>query len=243
MRYLLLLLAFFFTGCGCGGQNPRTVYRVGIDPNWGPLDFGNQQPYVNGYTEELLLQMARYHGVAFKKSTGDNAKLIAGLKKGRYDAVLTSMPPYEFNKAKFDFSQNFLNTGLVLVMNEEAKYSDLSDLSDELVGIVTNSPAALIVEKNPKVIIRTYSSIPETLDAIVAGEIEAAVLPRLPVFAYVRDLYNEKLKIAPEPLTKEGLHAIAKKGSGSFIRMFNKSIERMKKKHSLESLEKKWQLQ
>jgi ABC-type amino acid transport substrate-binding protein len=75
------------------------------------------------------------------------------------------------------------------------------------------------------------------------GEIEAAVLDRLPAAAYVRDLYNGKLKIVGEPLTNAGLHAVTKKDSGHFIDSFNKAIAKMKKKGVLDSLEKKWQLQ
>jgi ABC-type amino acid transport substrate-binding protein len=241
--WVYLCLIAFLASCTSGEQSRPETIRIGVDPSWAPLNFEKQQPYVNGFTEDLLLAIAEYNGIAFEKISADFNTLVDGLNKGRYDAILSSMPPFEFNTAKYDFSQNFLNTGLVLITPLNAKYANVSDLSGELVGIITGSPAAVLLEQNSRVIIRSYPSIPETLDAILSGEIEAAVLDRLPSSAYVRDLYNGKLKTVPTPLTDTGLHAIAKKNSGHFIRTFNKAIERMKKKRSLDALVKKWQLQ
>jgi ABC-type amino acid transport substrate-binding protein len=242
MRALLLALLALFTSCSSREQSRHGTYRIGVDASWSPLNFDTQQPYVNGYTEDLLLEISRYNGISFEKISATFDTLQDGLTKGKYDAILSSMPPLIFNTAKYDFSQNFLNTGLVLVTSANAKYDNLKDLSNELVGIIAGSPAAIVLEQNPKIIIRTYPSIATLFTGIMNGEIEAAVVDRLPAAAYVRDLYNEKLKIV-NTLTSSGLHAIAKKDSGHLIHMFNQAIEHMKKKKTLNSLEKKWQLE
>ena len=244
MRALLLVLLAFFSSCSSSNEQSRHgTYRIGIDSTWSPLNFDKQQPYVNGYIEDILLEISRYNGISFEKIPADFNTLQDGLNKGKYDAILSSMPPLIFNTAKYDFSQNFLNTGLVLVTNATAKYGSLKDLSNELVGIVAGSPASIVIEQNPKIIIRTYLSIPALLSGVMNGEIEAAVVDRLPAASYVRDLYNTKLKIIDTPLTTSGLHAIAKKGSGRIIHLFNQAIDHMKKKKILNSLEKKWQLE
>ena len=159
---------------------------------------------------------------------------------------MLSSPPCPLsnsNTARYDFSNNFLETGLVLITSQDSTYAKIKDLSNQLVGVISSSPGAIVLEKNPTILIRSYSSVSEALSGIVNGEIEAAVLDRLPASAYVRDLYNGKLKIVGKPLTKGGLHAIANKDSGHFIDSFNKAIAKMKKKGVLDSLEKKWQLQ
>ena len=93
--FLLGLLAF-----GCSGQ-PRGAFRIGIDPLWYPLDFGPQTSYVNGYTEELLLEMAGYGGMRFELVRANFDTLLEGMRGGQYDAVITTLPPYEYNLAKY----------------------------------------------------------------------------------------------------------------------------------------------
>lgn len=227
----------------CGSQGGRAV-RIGVDSTWAPIDFEELQPYVNGYVEEFLLEVARYSGLEFEKVPANWDTLFDGMREGKYDAVLSSMPPYVFNAAKFDFSENFLDLGPVLITSSDESYKNLSSLSGELVGVLSDSPTVLLIERHPKIIIRSYSSIPDVLNAIVDGEIEAALLDRLPAVAFVRDLYAGKLKIASDPLTDVGLHLVTPKGKmHRLMQSFNNALSTFKKKKKLEAFQKKWNLQ
>ncbi len=238
MRFLILLL--FACGCSCGNGTPRGTMRVGIDPNWYPINFGPQASYVNGYTEDLLLEMARYTGMQFELVTANWDTLVDGLKENKYDAILTSMPPYEYNTAKYDFSQNYLELGPVLIVPVGAKQTELSKMDHAMVGIIANDRAVLILEKYPTILIRNYNSAPELLNAVAVGEIQGALLSRIPAVNYVADLYANTLQVVGAPLTDAGLHLVAPKGRG--IKGFNKTLETFRKKKTLNALLKKWQL-
>ncbi len=244
MRVVLyFFLSLFLVSCSCESSARSGKLRIGVDPSWAPLNFDELQPYVNGYTEDVLLEVSRSSGLEFEKVTANWDSLLEGMRKGQYDAVLTSMPAYTFNLAKYDFSQDFLQLGPVLITTPSGKYTELQQLSGELVGIISGDPAVLVLQKYPEVIIRNYNSIPELLDAVENQEIEAAVLDRLPAVNYVNDLYQGKLKVVSEPLTSVGLHLIVPKGkSEELIRSFNKSLERFEKKKTLVDLQKKWNL-
>lgn len=243
MRWLFFLFAVFLSSCGCDGQGRHGTIRIGIDPSWSPLDFKEQEPYINGYVEELLLEMSRYSGIEFQKIPANWDSLFDGLEEERYDAVLSSMPPYSFNKSKYDFSENFLDIGPVLITPWDAHTANLNQLSGELVGVLTGDQAILLLSQHPEIIIRMFNSVPETLNAIVSGEIKAAILDRLPAANYTRDIYAGRLKIASQPLTDAGLHAtVLKKKADRFIKAFNNALEQMKKKKTMEALQKKWNL-
>jgi len=242
MRWIAVLLAFVFVSCSCS-QNRRGGLRIGVDPTFSPLNFEELQPYVNGYVGDLLLEVASFSGMEFEKVTANWDSLLEGMNNGTYDVILSSMPPYNFNLAKYEFSESFLDLGPVLVVPSNANYSDLKALSGELVGVIVGDPAVLVIEKYPEVIIRGYNTTPELLNAVANGDIEAAVLDRLPALNFVRDLYAGRLKIGTEPLADVGLHTVALKGeAGKFTRLFNHALEQMKKKKTLESLQKKWNL-
>ena len=244
MRFFIIcLLSLFLGSCSCSGSGGKERLRIGVDPSWSPLNFDELQPYVNGYAEDLLLEISQYSGLEFEKVQANWDSLLDGMQRGQYDAALTSLPPYSFNQAKYDFSIDFLALGPVLVATTNAKYTEPHQLSGELVGVLMGDPAVLLLEKYPEIIIRPFNSVPELLDAVVSGELEAAVLDRLPAMSYVRDLYADQLKIASEPLAKSGLHLIAPKGKlQPLIRAFDKSIERFSKKDKLSKLQKKWHL-
>lgn len=236
-----VIVSLFLSSCGC--ESKGKVVRIGIDPDWYPVSFGAQQSFVNGYTEELLLEAARYTGIDFEKYSANWDNLLEGLKKKKYDAVLSSLPPYNFNQAQFDFSENFLRLGPVLIVPIGSSRNDLNKMSGELVGVLTGDPAVLVLNQHPDIILRNYASIPELLDSIANGEVEGGLLNQIPATAYVKDLYSNKLKIVDGPLTDAGLHLVSLKDKNHhLIQQFNKAIAQMEKKKKLQSLQQKWHL-
>ena len=240
MRYLFILLALFLASSSCSlDLIHRRAMRVGIDRLWYPIDFGEQNSYVNGFTENLLNEMSKYSGLEFELINANWDNLEQGLKQGRYDAILTSIPAYEYNKMKYKFSSNFLDVGPVLIVSVDSKQRDLGHLKGEMVGVLTDDPAARVLEKHPFIVIRQYPNIPALLDSLTKGEIDAALLNQIPAVQYVADLYRDVLMIASEPLTDKGLHMM---GHPRAVEAFNKSLKTLKRKSTLKSLLKKWEL-
>lgn len=237
LSFLLLLLA---ASCGNG---PRGAMRIGVDANWYPLNFGPQTSYVNGFTEDMLIEMARYSGIEFERIPANWDTLVDGLREKKYDAILTSMQPYIFNKAKYDFSTNFLDLGPVLIVPVAATQTKLSKMEGMLIGIIAADPAVLILEAHPTIIIRNYPTIPDLLNAVANNEIQGALLDRIPAVNFTNDLYSGKLKIATDPLTDKGLHLVANKDQANVVRIFNKNLDALKRKKTLNALLKKWQLE
>ncbi len=233
----LLVLLFLFTGCSCSG--PHSPDARWHRHKWYPLNFGPQASYVNGYTEDVFVEMASYGGMQFDVTYTNWDNLLDGLKEDKYDAVLTSITPYEFNKAKYDFSSNFLDLGPVLIVPTQSKHTGLNEMDGALVGLIMNDPAIALVAQYPGVIIRTYSSIPALLSGLAAGEISGAVLPRIPAVNYVGDLYASSLKIVSHPMTDAGLKLVVLKGK---MGPFNRHLEALKGNKTLEKLMKKWEL-
>jgi polar amino acid transport system substrate-binding protein len=234
-----ILCILLLVSCGNGS---RGVLRVGVDPNWYPIDFGPQTSYVNGYTEDLLLEIAHYSGMDFERIQASWDNLMDGLKERKYDAVLSSMPPYVFNTARYDFSSNFLALGPVLIVPANATYTELSAMKGDLIGLITNDPAVLLVEKHPTLIIRNYPTIPDLLNGVAQGQVQGALLDRIPAVNYVNDLYQGRLKIVGAPLTDKGLHLIAPKNGHRLIARFNKSLDALLKRKRVAALQQKWQL-
>jgi len=235
-RLFLFFISFLFlTGCGEGSKHYVTV---GVDPNWYPLNFGLQNSYVNGYTEELFLEISSRSDLRFQKMTANWDTLLDGLKNGRYEAILSSLPPYAFNLAEYDFSEPFLETGLVLIVPTNSPHTKLKDMRS--IGTL-GSPSIELLELG-NLTIQQFDSIPHLFEATVSGAIDGAVIDRLPASNYVSDLFAGKLKVLFPPITNAGLRLITLKGKkDSLLREFNQNLKALKKKR-LRTLQEKWQV-
>lgn len=229
-----------FLCMACTGRSQRLL-KVGVDPFWLPNNFGLQTSYINGYTEELLLAVAEENGSNFGLYQTNWDSLLAELRRKKYDAVITSLPRYEFNEAMYDFSENILDLGPVLIVTKQNPLNHLEQFKGKTIGAIIQDPAMLILEKHP-VLIRSFNSIPELLNAVVTGEITGAILDRIPAVNYVENLYAEQLQIASPPLNDQGLHLVTLKGKGHLVKRFNKGLNALIKKKQVSALQRKWNL-
>jgi polar amino acid transport system substrate-binding protein len=242
LTVLFLFSLLVFAGCSSKKMG-EGAYKIGVDSNWYPNDFGAQNSYINGFSEELLLDISEQSGFQFEIIPANWDVLVEGLKEGKYQAILSSLPDYEFNAAYLDFSHNFLDLGPVLVVPEGGHKTDLAKMIGEHIGVVTGDPAVLILEKYEGLIIRQYPAVPELLEAVANGDIEGALIDRIVAGSYVHNLFSGKLKIAGPPLNQMGLHLVVLKGKETrLLSEFNRSLEVLKKKKRLQALLRKWQI-
>jgi len=232
-------MVFLIAGCS---RAPQQI-RIGIDPNWYPLNFQDKQFYINGFIDELLLEISKHSNIEFHRIGANWDTLLDGLKQQRYDAVLSSLPPYPFNQAKFEFSTNFLDIGPVFVTPVASAFTELKQMTNSVVGVLSGDQESLVIQKYSDVIMRTYDSVPEIFDVLINNEVEGIVIGRLTAVGFVRGIYAGKLKINGSPLTNAGLHVVALKGdSAHAVNTFNKSLRYLAKKKKLQKLLRKWQL-
>ncbi len=238
---LLILILLTLLGCSKGSNGGR---RVAIDSYWFPLDFGNRDNNVTAFSTELLTEIGKVEKIPFVKVGVNWNDLMEGLQKEKYEAILSSMPPYIFNKSLFDFSDIYLPLGPVLIVPVPSKIHSLDDLNGKEIAVISDSTSTLILEKSQGVLIRDYDSIPRALNDVLIGTVDGAMIDILSAVAYCRDLYQGELKIVTGPLNDEGLRLITKhQAAPDLIKGFNEGLARMKKDGSYFKLLDKWGLQ
>jgi ABC-type amino acid transport substrate-binding protein len=244
LTYLSVLIftasmALWLPGCGKSSQH----LTIGIDPNWYPQNFENKQVYINGFVDELLLEISRHGNIEFQRVGASWDTLFDNLNKHRYEAVFSSLPSYPFNQAKYDFSINFLDIGPVFVTPAASTLTDLKQMANRVVGVLSGNQEWFLMQKYSNVIMRTYDSVSAIFEALNNNEVEGIVIDRLTAVGFIRGTYAGKLKINGSPLTNEGLHLVVLKGDPALaVKMFDENIRYLTKKKKLQKLLQKWQL-
>ncbi len=241
LYYVIVLALTFLCGCSSSSNGGR---KVGVDASWYPLELGTRTNNVTAFSTELLTEIGKVENIPFVKLTVNWNDLMEGLQQDKYEAILSSMPPYIFNEKMYDFSDLYLPMGPVLVVPEDSKIDSMKMLDGKEIGIISGSSNAHILEKSPGVIIRYYDTIPQALNDIVHQTIDGAIIDVLSAKAYSNDLYQGQLKIATEPLNDEGLRMITKHDEADdLIKGFNKGLKKLKQNGIYDQILDKWGLQ
>lgn len=233
-----LLLLF----CSCGGSSKQR-YEIALDPLWYPLELMGRENNVFGFSNDLLKAISKEKHIEFSLLSTNWDTLIEGLNQKKYQGVLSSLYPYNFNQQHYQFSETYLQTGPVLLLPSQSSYTSLSEMATKEVGVISGSPYVLIAEKNPGIIIRLYDTIPHMLNDLTAGHLDGAVIPLLEAEAFVQDLYHGQLKIATGPLNDEGLRLICLKNQDpALIQEFNEGLTQLKADGTYQRILEKWSL-
>ncbi|MDN3507038.1 MAG: transporter substrate-binding domain-containing protein [Simkaniaceae bacterium] len=242
LRLIALFAVLLF--CGCSGKSSSSsTYEIGIDPSWYPLQLADYEKNVLAFSIELLTTISKKENLELSIQSMNWNNLFWGLKEHKYNAVLSSMRPYAFYKNRYNFSDLYLLTGPVIVAPKNSPIKAPSDLKGKEVAVVRGSSAALILQTTPGIILKGYDSIPFALEAVAEKNVHAAALEVLIVQSYIRDIYQDTLKIIGPTLSDEGLRLVAlSHESEDLLKRFNKGLMTLKESGEYEKLLKKWGL-
>ena len=245
-RFFLFSLTFLCTCTlsltGCGKKNNGT-YKIAFDPLWYPLDFKEKNSHVIGFSTELLSDVAKEESLYLSLLNTNWDSLLQGLQDNHYQAILSSLYPYNFNLSQYDFSDVYLATGPVLLLPFSSTLQSLSDMESKEIGVLSGSSALLITKLYPSIYVRTYEKDAQIINDLLIGRIDGALLPILNAQTFVQGAFAKQLKIATNPLNEEGLRLLTLKGKfPDFIKRFNKALHTMEKNGQLLKLLEEWNL-
>lgn len=242
-RFLIAsLCCLFFLSCG-GGKTKQYDYQIAYDPEWYALESPGREPSITNFTLDLIEAIGKIERVSIGVYERSWSNLMYALQEGECDAICSTMQPYLFYEKLYNFSDLYLVTGPVLVIPFKAPVLPLDKMSGKIIGIQQSSNAAIILEKYPGIIQRTYDSIQSAFTDITTGDIDGAIADILSAEAFTQDLFQGQLKIASPPLTPEGIRILALRNhSPELIKIFNRGLARLKENGKYAALAKKWKL-
>lgn len=142
---LALTAMLALTGCA-SANNEKTeesnLFRVGMEAgyppfNWTQGDDSNgavaiegSSEYAGGYDVEIAKRIAEGLGkeLVIVKTEWDG--LVPALTSGKIDAIIAGMSPTAERKKSIDFSDNYYNSQLVLVVKNNGPYANAKTLAD-----------------------------------------------------------------------------------------------------------------
>ena len=224
-------------------KQAKTV-TVATDATWPPMEMVDANKQIVGFEIDFMKAVAQEAGfpVVFKNTAWDG--IFAGVEAGQYDAIISSVTITDERKAKYDFSQPYINIGQVLVVPKTEKAAKLADLKGKKVGAQIGTTGAMEVKKNPGVELKTYDEVGLAFEDMAAGRVSGVVCdePTAVTYALQKKEYNTKFKIVGKPFTTEAYGIVVQKGNKDLLAQIDKGITAVKKKKIDVQLKKKWQL-
>ena len=147
-----LALTFTLSLAGCGGQKQeqqaqqgeaeKSVLKVGMECgyapfNWTQLDDSNgavpidgDKTFANGYDVQIAKKVAESMGKELVIVRTEWDGLVPAVQSGVLDMIIAGMSPTEKRKESIDFSDNYYNSDLVIVVRSDSDLVNATSIQD-----------------------------------------------------------------------------------------------------------------
>lgn len=153
-KQVLLLIGLLFSSiillsaCGTSedgntsGSASEDTFKVGLEAGYAPFNWtqnddanggvkiNGTSEYAGGYDVEIAKKIAEGLGkkLVIVKTEWDG--LVPALTSGKIDAIIAGMSPTAERKETIDFSDNYYNSNLVMVVKKGGKYEGATSIQD-----------------------------------------------------------------------------------------------------------------
>lgn len=237
-KLLLAFILVFFTACFDEGEK---VYKVGISPDYPPFDT-LVDGKVSGFDAELLDNLAKIAGIKYEFKTMSFDGLIAGLKAGKIDMIISAMSSSEQRKKACDFSDVYYKAKTIFIKNKADNYKNKDDLANKLIGVQLGTVQEANLKKdglkahaneNPTVLIMS----------LLDNKINAIAFDALVAREYLAK-YPELDEFLSEDDGSDGFSIAFSKGKNTDLQeKLNKALAEFKTTSEYQELLKKYKIQ
>ncbi|WP_241433603.1 amino acid ABC transporter substrate-binding protein/permease [Listeria floridensis] len=214
-------------------------YEIATDETFAPFEFQNSKGDLIGIDMDILKAIAKDQGFTYTvKPMGFNAAVQA-LEGGQVDGVIAGMSITDERKNKFDFSEPYFDSGVVMAIKKDNNsIKSYEDLKGKKVAVKTGTEGYAFAEKNKDKY--GYTLVPfddsASMYEDVKGGNSAACFDDYPVLAYGVKQGNG-LKIVTEKESGGQYGFAVKKGENKELReAFNKGLVNIKNSGEYEKI-------
>lgn len=148
MGIVLVLVLALAIGCSGGsGDGEDKVYNIATDTTFAPFEFQNAEGDYVGIDIELLAAIADDQGFEYELNPLGFSAAVAALESNQTDAVIAGMSITDERKEKYDFSEPYYDSGVVMAINaSNTEVTSYEDLEGKTVAVKVGTEGATFAE-------------------------------------------------------------------------------------------------
>lgn len=212
---------------------------VATDATFQPMEYIASEGAIIGYDIDMGDKISEELGVKIEYKNVPWDDIFKALEKKEVDMIISSVSITDERKQKYDFSEDYLNAGqVILTRKENTTITSADSLQGKKIAVqagTTNELQAL--KYTTKDLVISYPDFEQATKALVDGRVDA-ILSDLPGAKGITTA-NPTLKIASDPLTNEYYGIVFRKGDPNVAKI-NEAISALKTKGVLTDLKQKW---
>lgn len=222
--------------------NERGELVVGFCAQYPPFESKNEKTgEFEGFDVDLARALAKEIGVKVRLIDAEWQGLLAGLKKGDYDTLITCMSKSEARGENTNFSDVYYTLpDVIVVRKDESAIIGKDTLRGKTVGVQLGSGSEQLADSMKEMFkeIKKYNYNPEAFTDLKVGRIDAVLVGY--AYAVNQMKADPSYKIVGDPLAEAEIVAVLPKGADALTAKINEALAKIKKDGTYQAILDKW---
>ncbi len=218
---------------GCKKENDTLI--VGTEAGFAPYEYMEGDKVV-GIDMDIAQAIADKMGKKLVIQNMDFDGALLAVQQGKVDFVAAGVSVSEERMEKMDFSDDYVNSTEVVVVNNSAPAVTAAtdaDLADKVIGVQQGNIADFYVEANISAKeIKRYTKFAQAAEDLKNGKIDCIVMDQYPAEELVKA--NTELSILDGTLFQDKYAIAVKKGNKELLDQINSVIKDLKDNGKIE---------
>ena len=253
-RLLLIFAVALLVGCGDKDDSwPRIeregVLRVGLDPTFPPFEVtvesaDSADSGVAGLDVDLAHALAGELGLEAEFVYFGYDGLYDALATEQVDVLISALVIVPGRMRDFAYSEPYFNAGEILVIPAGSTIEEMADLDGKWLAVELGAQghveATQWAKRLPDLTVLPYASAEYALDAVSAGEADAALVDGVSGRLYLKDHPGSALLRGGSPVTVEPYAMVVRIEDEVLLAKLDEALSSLTATGELESLIERW---
>lgn len=216
------------------------VLRIGTDATYPPFESVDPKTgAIVGFDVDLMKALATHLGATPKFEVVPFDGIIAGLKGGQYDAVISAMTITPERAQQVNFSQPYSAAGQsIAVRSTESAIASLGDLTGEKIGVQLGTTGEVEAKKVTNGEVVSFDAIGNAFRDLENGNLTAVIADTPTARIFQRE--HGTIKLVGAPLTHEEYGIALRLEDAALLQALNAGLTQLRQSGELRRLEVQW---
>ena len=188
---LVLTLCMLMTAALAAAE----TVTVAFNPEYPPFEYVEGEEYA-GYDVDLIEAIAAKAGFDIAFEAMDFDAVIAAVQTNPNTIGVSGISITEERKQSVDFSEGYINAGLIVVIKKGSGYATTDDLKDKIIGVQIGTTSDFAAEEiTGQANVAQYKTFLNAIMDLQGNKVDAVIVDKPVGMAILASLADEELEI------------------------------------------------
>ena len=237
-KLIALLVALMMLGSAAAAMAATVV--VAFNPEYPPFEYVDGDEY-EGYDVDMITAIAEKAGFEIAFEAMDFDAVIAAVQSNPNTIGVSGISITDERKLSVDFSEGYINAGLIVVIKKDSGYATTEDLKGKIIGVQMGTTSDFAAEDiTGQSNVAEYKTFLNAIMDLQGNKVDAVIVDKPVGMAILASLADDSLEIVDMGLQADWYGIEVNKENPELLEKINAALKELEAEGFFEELAVKY---